>query len=146
MIHLQVNRKKIFMDAYAQLSHKNVAEMLGRLHINFTGEGGQDAGGLTKDFFIELSRAMFDANNSLFSLTSNGVTFHPNKMSHVNSDHLNFFKFIGRVLGKAILDNQLLELHFSKPLYKMIVGDDLEFEDLKDLDNIHHSSLVWYMA
>jgi len=57
------------------------------------------------------------------------------KQSHINPDHLNFFKFIGRVIGKALYDNELLELYFSKPLYKMMVGDDLVYEDLEDLDD-----------
>lgn len=73
---------------------------------------------------------MFNANFSLFTETSNGVTLHPNQQSHVNPDHLNFFKFIGRVIGKALYDGELLELHLSKPMYKMMVGDDLMFEDL----------------
>jgi len=40
----------------------------GRLYIEFVGEAGVDAGGLARDFFIELSRAMFNPNYSLFKL------------------------------------------------------------------------------
>lgn len=58
---------------------------------------------------------------------------------------MNFFKFIGRVIGKALFDNELLELHFSKPLYKMMVGEDLIFEDLQDLDNDFYRSCAWTM-
>lgn len=133
------------MDSYSQLSHKSVAELQGPLRIDYAGERAIDAGGLTRDFYIELSRALFDPNYSLFTPTSNGVTFHPNQQSHVNPDHLNFFKFIGRVIGKALFDGELLELHFSKPLYKMMVGDDLIFEDLQDLDNEFHRSCLWSM-
>jgi E3 ubiquitin-protein ligase HUWE1 len=106
---------------------------------------GIDAGGLTRDFYIELSRAMFVPDYSLFTLTSNGVTFHPNNQSHVNPEHLNFFKFIGRMIGKAIFDNHLLELQLSKPLYKMMVGEDLTFDDLNDFDNDFYRSYVWIM-
>lgn len=52
--------------------------MQGNLNVEYSNESGIDAGGLTRDFFIELSRALFNPNYSLFSLTSNGVTFHPN--------------------------------------------------------------------
>lgn len=119
--------------------------MQGRFRISYTGERGVDAGGVTRDFYIELSRALFNANFSLFTETSNGVTFHPNQQSHVNPDHLNFFKFIGRVIGKALYDGELLELHLSKPMYKMMVGDDLMFEDLQDFDFAFHRSCLWTM-
>lgn len=126
------------MDAYAQMAHKSVAELQAPLKIEFTGEVGIDAGGLRRDFFIELSKAMFDPNYSLFNRTSNGVTFHPNQQSHVNPEHLNFFKFIGRFIGKSLHDGELLELHLSRPMYKMMVGEDLLYEDLEDLDNVFH--------
>lgn len=103
--------------------------MKGRLYIEFVGEAGVDAGGLARDFFIELSRSMFNPNYSLFKLTSNGVTYYPNDQSHVNPEHLNYFRFVGRIIGKALFDGHLLECYFSKPLYKMMVGEDLCFED-----------------
>lgn len=58
-------------------------------------------------------------------------------------DHLNFFKFIGRIIGKAIFDGHLLECYFAKPLYKMILGEDLCFADLEDLDNDYWRNLKW---
>lgn len=117
-----MDRKNIFTEAYSQLGHKNAKELLGPLHIDFAGERGVDAGGLTRDFFIELSKDMFNLKYGLFTLTSNGVSYHPNSQSYINADHLNFFKFIGRMIGKALFDGQLLECYFSKPLYKMMVG------------------------
>ena len=61
----------------------------------------------------------------------------------MNPDHLNFFKFIGRVIGKAVFDDLLLECYFSKPLYKMMVGEQLQFEDLTDLDYDYHRNCKW---
>jgi E3 ubiquitin-protein ligase HUWE1 len=86
---------------------------------------------------------MFNPNYSLFNLTSNGVTYYPNSQSFVNPDHLNFFKFIGRMIGKALFDGHLLECYFSKPLYKMMVGQDITFEDQQDLDNDYFRSCRW---
>jgi len=99
------------------------------LKIEYVGEKGLDAGGLTRDFYIELSRAMFNPDYSLFTLSSNGVSYYPNSKSYVNPEHLNYFKFIGRMIGKALFDGHLLDSYFSKPLYKMMIGDELCFED-----------------
>ena len=48
------------MDAYSQLSHKSAAELKSRLRIEFTGERGTDAGGLTRDFYTVLSKELFN--------------------------------------------------------------------------------------
>lgn len=48
--------------------------------------------------------------------------------------------FAGRFIGKAIRDNELIEMHFSKCLYKMMIGDGLIFDDLQDLDSEIHNS------
>lgn len=92
---------------------------------------------------IELSKAMFNPNYSLFNLTSNGVSFYPNPQSYVNPDHLNFFKFIGRVIGKAVFDGNLLECFFSRPLYKCMVGEQLQFGDLEDMDHDFSRNCRW---
>ena len=59
-LNLAVKRKNIFMDAYTQLSHRSAAELKSRLRIEFTGERGTDAGGLTRDFYTELSKELFN--------------------------------------------------------------------------------------
>lgn len=117
--------------------------MKGRLHIQFTGERGQDAGGLTREFFIELSREMFNPMYSLFNLSSNGSTYYPNPRSYVEKDHLRYFKFIGRILGKALFDECLLECYFVRSLYKIMIGEDLNFYDLEDFDNEFFNNLKW---
>jgi len=117
--------------------------MKGRLHISFTGERGQDAGGLTRDFFIELSREMFNPNYSLFVLSSSGATYYPNPKSHVEVDHLRYFKFIGRMIGKAIFDECLLECYFVKSLYKIMTGETLALSDLEDYDNEFYNNMKW---
>lgn len=45
------------------------------------------------------------------------------------------------MVGKAIFDGELLECYFSKPLYKMMIGEDLAFDDLEDLDNEYYNNL-----
>jgi len=114
-----------------------------KIKVSYEGEPGIDASGLTRDFYTELSRAMFNPDYSLFNLTSNGVSYYANSQSYVNPDHLNFFKFIGRMVGKAIFDGQLLECYFARSLYKMMIGEDLAFEDLEDMDNECFTNLQW---
>jgi len=86
---------------------------------------------------------MFNPDYSLFTLSSNGVSYYPNSKSYVNPEHLNYFKFIGRMIGKALFDGHLLDCYFSKPLYKMMIGDELCFEDQQDIDEDTYRGYQW---
>lgn len=88
-----------------------------------TGEEGQDAGGLLREWYLIISREIFNPNYALF-LTSPGdrVTYTINPSSHCNSNHLSYFKFVGRIIAKAIYDNKLLECYFTRSFYKHVLG------------------------
>jgi E3 ubiquitin-protein ligase HUWE1 len=86
---------------------------------------------------------MFNPNYSLFNLSSSGSTYYPNPKSNVERDHLRYFKFIGRVIGKSIFDECLLECYFVRSLYKIMSGEALTFYDLEDFDNEFFNNLKW---
>lgn len=69
-----------------------------------------------------LAREIFNQNYALFIAAADGATFQPNPVSHVNSDHLAYFKFVGRIVGKAIADGQALDAHFTQSFYKASDG------------------------
>ena len=71
-----------------------------------------------------MAREIFNAGYVLFITTGDGVTFQPNPNSYVNPDHLSYFKFIGRIIGKAICDGHLMDAHFTRSFYKHILGGD----------------------
>lgn len=72
---------------------------------------------------------------ALFS-TSPGdrVTYMINALSHCNSNHLCYFKFVGRVIAKAIYDNKLLECYFTRSFYKHILGKCVRYTDMESED------------
>lgn len=143
-LNIRVNRNNIFQGAYQELNYRSAAELKNKIKVQFEGEAGIDASGLTREFYTELSRAMFNPDYSLFNLTSNGVSYYANSQSYINPDHTNFFKFVGRMVGKAIFDGQLLECFFARSLYKMMIGEELFFEDLSDMDHDCYRNLKWY--
>lgn len=61
-LRLYISRSDVFNDSYFQLRNKTSTEMRGRLSITFTGEDGQDIGGLTREWFILLGKEMFNPN------------------------------------------------------------------------------------
>jgi E3 ubiquitin-protein ligase HUWE1 len=71
----------------------------------------------------------------------NGQMFQPSSKSFVNPDHLRFFKFIGRVIGKALYDGYLLDSYFTRSFYKHMLGQSLTFHDMEDIDLSEYNSM-----
>ena len=146
-LQLSVRRDQVFLDSFKSLYFKSGEEMkYGKLSIRFHGEEGVDAGGVTREWFQVMSRQMFDANYALFvPVASDRTTFHPNVLSHVNPEHLMFFKFIGRVIGKALYEGRALDCHFSRAVYKRILGKPVSIKDMETLDLDYYKSLLWML-
>ena len=102
-IQIRAKRGDEFQSSYKQIMSRTKEDMKGELKVEFLGEKGSDMTGLTKEWFIEIGRQMLDPNYGLFEQASSGNTVHPDSKSYVNPDHLNYFRFIGRVVGKALL-------------------------------------------
>lgn len=146
-LQLNVRRDQVFHDSFKSLYFKSGDEMkFGKLNIRFHGEEGVDAGGVTREWFQVLSRQMFDPNYALFvPVSSDRTTFHPNKLSGINDEHLMFFKFIGRVIGKALYEGRVLDCYFSRAVYKRILGKTVSVKDMESFDPDYYKSLVWML-
>lgn len=146
-IHLNVRRDAVFLDSYKELHFKSGDEIkYSKLIIRFSGEEGVDAGGVSREWFQVLARQMFDPNYALFvPVNADRNTYHPNKTSGINPEHLLFFKFVGRIVGKALFDGKLLDCHFSRPIYKKILGKNVSLKDMETLDLEYYKSLVWML-
>ncbi|KAK4166134.1 E3 ubiquitin-protein ligase TOM1-like protein [Cladorrhinum sp. PSN259] len=146
-LQLSVRREHVFHDSFKSLYFKSGPEMkFGKLNIRFHNEEGVDAGGVTREWFQVLARQMFDPNYALFiPVSSDRTTFHPNKLSSINEEHLMFFKFIGRVIGKALYEGRLLDCYFSRAVYKRILGKPVSVKDMESFDPDYYKSLVWML-
>lgn len=56
-------------------------------------------------------------------------------------DHLVYFRFLGRVMGKALFDRQLVSGHMVGHLYKHFLGWPVTFADLEQVDEEYYNSL-----
>lgn len=144
---LSVHRNDVLRDSFRKLLHRSGDEIkYGKLSIRFYEEEGVDAGGLTREWFQVLTRQMFDPNYALFTpCASDKLTYQPNRTSWVNDDHLSYFKFIGRVIGKAIYDGRLLDAYFTRSFYKHILGKAVDYRDIEAVDPEYYKSLEWML-
>ncbi|KAI9295222.1 hypothetical protein K502DRAFT_315969 [Neoconidiobolus thromboides FSU 785] len=144
-LQLNVRRQYVFEDSFRQFQGRNGNEIkYSKINVKFHDEEGVDAGGVTREWFTVLSHQMFDPNYALFISSSvDKVTHQPNKASHVNPEHLHFFKFVGRMIGKAIFSEVTLDAYFTRSFYKHILGKPVEFKDLEANDKQFYDSMVW---
>lgn len=143
-ISLKVRREEIFHDAFQQMQHLHGEDLRADMEVTYNGEIGMDWGGLLRDFFIKISRAMFNREYALFVPSDGGATYLPDARSGVQGlDHVKFFKFCGRIIGKAVMEGCLVEAYFVRSIYKMIIGQNIQFKDLQDFDNELYEGLNW---
>jgi len=144
--HIKVRRSHIFEDSFAEISRQSATDLKKRLMIKFDGEDGLDYGGLSREFFFLLSHEMFNPFYCLFEYSAHdNYTLQINPHSGINPEHLNYFKFIGRVVGLAIFHRRFLDAFFIGALYKMVLGKSVQLADMEGVDADFHRSLQWML-
>ncbi|KAG5052648.1 hypothetical protein JHK87_004846 [Glycine soja] len=144
-LRISVRRAYVLEDSYNQLRLRSTQDLKGRLTVHFQGEEGIDAGGLTREWYQLLSRVIFDKGALLFTTVGNESTFQPNPNSVYQTEHLSYFKFVGRVVGKALFDGQLLDVHFTRSFYKHILGVKVTYHDIEAIDPHYFRNLKWML-
>jgi E3 ubiquitin-protein ligase HUWE1 len=102
---------------------------------------------------------MFNPDNALFTLSVEGNRMQPNpyvpltlwtrdltmlyvnRLSDINPDHLSYFRMIGRVLGLAITNDELINVHFTRGVYKHVLDIKPNLDDLYSVDATYHKNL-----
>jgi len=144
--HMRMNVRRDYllsdsMEAVMSLSRKDLRKVW---RFEFIGEAGIDAGGLAREWFELVTEEVFDPDMGLWQTSAtNQMCMQINPASEIScpDDHLIYFRFIGRVMGKAMFDRQLVKGHMVKHMYKHILGWPIMFNDLKDIDEEYYNSL-----
>jgi E3 ubiquitin-protein ligase HUWE1 len=144
-LKLIISRNNIFHDSYTQMNKKSTAQMRGKLQIKFNNEEGIDAGGVQREWFNELGKEIFNPNYALFIPAAHGYAYQPSPFSTVNQEHLNYFRFIGKMFGRALLDGNLMDAHFTRSFYKHMTGTPLNYTDLEDYDQEYFRTIKWIL-
>jgi len=140
---VHVRRTNVFDDSYRELNRRSIDDWKHRFYIVFEGEEGQDAGGLLREWYMIISKEIFNPGYALFMINpGDRVTYMPNPSSHCNPNHLSYFKFIGHIIAKAIFDNKFLDCYFTRAFYKHILGVPVKYTDMESVDNEFYKNLV----
>ena len=144
-LRLKVRRNNVFLDSYNVIRNLKTEELRRKLVIEFVNEPGIDQGGLIREFYSLLSREIFNPGYCLFKTSANNVTFQPSPQSYINDQHLNYFKFVGRVFGKGLHDGFMMDAFFTRSFYKHMLGQALTIYDMEDIDPEYFKNLKWIL-
>jgi len=143
-VKITVSRSNVFEESFQQIMRIPPHDLRRRLFINFKGEEGLDYGGVAREWFFMLSREIMNPMYCLFEYSGQGsYTLQINPASFVNPDHLEYFRFIGRVVAMALYHSKFIDRGFSMPFYKIMLGKKLTIIDMETIDNEFYQSLKW---
>lgn len=145
-IDIKVRRASILEDSYRIINSVTKVELLKtKLWVEFESEAGLDYGGLAREWFYLLSKEMFNPYYGLFEYSAmDNYTLQINPYSGLcNEEHLNYFKFIGRIAGMAVYHGKLLDAFFIRPFYKMMLQKQIDLKDMESVDTEYYNSLLY---
>ncbi|XP_045553458.1 ubiquitin-protein ligase E3A isoform X3 [Salmo salar] len=140
-LRLKVRREHIIDDALVRLemiSMENPADLRKQLFVEFEGEQGVDEGGVSKEFFQLVLEEMFNPDIGMFTYDESTKLFWFNPPSLENEAQ---FTLIGIVLGLAIYNNCILDVHFPMVVYRKLMGKKGTYLDLADSHPVQYQSL-----
>ncbi|KAM4629669.1 ubiquitin-protein ligase E3A isoform 2-T2 [Polymixia lowei] len=140
-LKLKVRRDHIIDDALVRLemiSMENPSDLKKQLFVEFEGEQGVDEGGVSKEFFQLVLEEIFNPDIGMFTYDDE------TKLFWFNSSSLEIeaqYTLIGIVLGLAIYNNCILDVHFPMVVYRKVMGKKGTYLDLADSHPFLYQSL-----
>jgi hypothetical protein len=93
-----------------------------------------------------MAKEICDPNLALFvSQPEHSHTFQPSANAVIQTERMvdfrEYFRFVGRFVGKALCDGQQLACYFTRSFYKHMLDVPLSLKDLEDTDPDYHKNL-----
>jgi E3 ubiquitin-protein ligase HUWE1 len=143
-LSIKVDRKRILEDTFFNIGMSPPSKILGKIRVSYANEKGCDAGGVLRSWFTDVIKEAFNPDYLLFQATSNGLSYQANYESSVNpNEHLKYFKMIGRIIARAVIEGVAVPAHFTQGILKCILGHSLTLKDLEAVDENLFNSLTF---
>lgn len=128
---LNIRRNNLIEDTILEMQMKSNHDLRNPLKVTFVGEEGVDEGGLQKEFFLLVVRELFDLKYGMFVHRPETHTMWFNKDSFENALQ---YELIGIIIGLAIYNGVILDIHFPHVVYKKMLRVQPDFDDLNEFD------------
>uniref|UniRef100_K3X480 HECT-type E3 ubiquitin transferase n=1 Tax=Globisporangium ultimum (strain ATCC 200006 / CBS 805.95 / DAOM BR144) TaxID=431595 RepID=K3X480_GLOUD len=145
-IKLNVVRENLLADSMESLATIPREHIRSVMRVEFVDEPGVDAGALQREWYLLLNDALTNPRNGVFVCVNEAEQvfyLNANSAQDIGKDHLLYFYATGRLIGRTLLEGQVLGFHLALPLLKIILGLPILFADLEYFDPEVYRSLVW---
>lgn len=138
LLELQVSRENIVQDTIRELANYSEKDYKKPLKIHFIGEEAEDAGGVKKEFFLLLLREVLVPKYGMFKSDSEtrAIWFSEDSFE----DEIMYY-LVGLLCGLAIYNFTIINLPFPLVLYKKLLGEPVNLQDLKEFSPTLANSL-----
>eukprot|EP00818_Percolomonas_sp_WS_P008358 CAMPEP_0117439754 /NCGR_PEP_ID=MMETSP0759-20121206/2726_1 /TAXON_ID=63605 /ORGANISM="Percolomonas cosmopolitus, Strain WS" /LENGTH=1495 /DNA_ID=CAMNT_0005231475 /DNA_START=707 /DNA_END=5194 /DNA_ORIENTATION=- len=147
---IRVPRDEVFEKAYLFFMREN-SSILSRFEVEFYGEAGTGHGP-TNEFFALISDHLKKADLNIWLNSDSDAEFvhsssglYPKCIDPNNEQRLGFyrnvFRFIGKYIARAVMDDRLIDMPLSFALLKALKGEPLFFDDIRYIDPQIYDSL-----
>ncbi|KAG3073195.1 hypothetical protein PC122_g14922 [Phytophthora cactorum] len=124
------------------------AHFVALVRIDFAAEIGVDAGGVHREWFSLVTELVIDPSLGVFVCTNHEAQtyfFNVNSKQWIGEEHLAYYFAFGRLVGRALLEGEVMGFHFASALLKVILGIPITFRDYEDLDPVTYKSVKWML-
>ena len=137
--YLNLTRNDLLKESMAQIKKLDLHK---EIKINFKGEVSEDAGGIMREWFTTIFQTLESEKLKLFLVSdTNDFSYIINPFLSLKNDNFEYFTFIGELIVKALYENITVNICFNKLIYKMILQEPINFQDLVFIDNPLYTSL-----
>ena len=138
---IQISRDNCLEESVEQIEY---VDLWREVKIEFKGEVSYDAGGLFREWFIILIEELEKKEKGIFERSEcDEINYIFNKNLNEQSSWVEkYLYFLGKLMAKSIIDNITINLSFNILIYKLILEEEIKFEDLKNIDTYLYSSLL----
>jgi hypothetical protein len=137
----EVHRNNLIEDTLKCINH-NKGKLKREMKVVFIGEQGIDQGGVKKEFFQLMIKQLFDPNNGMFvRCQESQLMWFPPEVIQNNV----LYELFGVIIGLAIYNDVILDIHFPHILYKRLLGHMATEDDLEQYDPAFASSMKYIM-
>ena len=145
---LCLNRDSFLTTAFSELMRQPALNLRRRhIRVTFDSEDGIDEGGLIKEFFFYLSHELFTPAYGLFEYSADGSYNVQIQKTSVNVRNWElWFRFAGRLIGLALVQQQLMDVFFSRAIIKPILEEPFVLNDLEAVDPGMYRSLRYVLS
>ncbi|KAH9979885.1 hypothetical protein BGW80DRAFT_1271015 [Lactifluus volemus] len=140
-----VRRGHVAEDGFDKLGDANLKEYIEISFIDQFGEKeeGIDGGGLFKEFMTELLKEVFDSDRGLWLANKKNECILAANIHDHEAHSLNWYRFIGRILGKALYEGILVDVAFAGFFLAKWLGKQSFLDDLASLDPDLYQGLIF---